>query len=96
MDVDFVHKEGQKCKGGKETTRAKESPKARGKERASKMRKERVLGKATRIKKSSKIHVERQDTSGVNVGRKADGASKQANNVGETKEIGDVNWIMMV
>ena len=43
MDVDFVHKEGQKGKG-KETTRAKESPEARAKERASKMRKERVLG----------------------------------------------------
>ena len=46
MDVDFVHKEGQKGKG-KVTTRAK----ARAKERASKMRKERVLGKASRIKK---------------------------------------------
>ena len=42
MDVDVVHKEGQKGKG-KVTTRAKESPKARAKERASKMRKERVL-----------------------------------------------------
>ena len=44
MDVDFVHKEGQKKAWGKETTRAKESTKARAKERASKMRKERVLG----------------------------------------------------
>ena len=55
----------------KETTRAKESPKARAKERASKMRKERVLGKVGRIKKNSKVHagtVARQDTSGANVG----------------------------
>ena len=59
---------------GKVTTRAKESPKARAKERASKMRKERVLGKASRIKKNSKVLagiVARQDTSGANVGRKA-------------------------
>ena len=59
----------------KEATRAKESPKARAKERASKMRrKERVLGKASRIKKRSKVHagtVAGQDTRGANVGRKA-------------------------
>ena len=82
---------------GKETTRAKESPKARAKERASKMRKERVLGKASRIKKNSKVLagiVARQDTSRANVGRKA--AAKQANNVSETEKTGDVNWIMMV
>ena len=38
------------------------------------MRKERVLGKASRIKKCSKVHAEtvaRQDTHGVNVGRMA-------------------------
>ena len=60
--------------GEKETTRAKASPKARAQERASKMRKERVLGKASRIKRNSKVpprSVARQDTSGANVGRKA-------------------------
>ena len=57
---------------GKETTRAKESPKARAKDKANKMRKERVLGKASRIRKSSKVYAEtvaRHDTSGANVGR---------------------------
>ena len=61
------------------------------------MRKERVLGKASRIKKNSKVLagiVARQDTSRANVGRKA--AAKQANNVGETEKTGDLNWIMMV
>ena len=35
--------------------------------------------------------VARQDTRGAIVG-----PAKQANNVGETEETGDVNWIMMV
>ena len=49
----------------KETTSAKESTKARAKERPSKMRKERVLGKASRINENSKVLagiVARQDT----------------------------------
>ena len=51
------------------------------------------MGKATRIKKSAKIHVERQDTSRANVGRKAveqriKRTANQANNVGETEETG--------
>ena len=53
------------------------------------MRKERVLEKASRIKKNSKVPagiVARQDTSG---------AATQANNVGETEKTGDVNWIML-
>ena len=59
MDVDFVHKEGQK---GKE----KGNDKGKGKPES--------IGKDSRIKKSSKAHagiVARQDTSGANVGRKA-------------------------
>ena len=83
----------------KETTKAKESPKARAKERASKMRKERVLEKVSRIK-------EKFQGTCKNCGKtrhkwrgcwaKGGGASKQANNVGETEKTGDVNWIMMV
>ena len=68
------------CKGFKLVERddptdvAKESPQARAKEMASKMRKERVLGMASRIKKYSEVlagTVARQDTSGANVGLKA-------------------------
>ena len=84
---------------GKVTTRAKESPQARAKERASKMRKERVPGKASRIKKSCKVHagtVARQDTNGANVGRKAvEQRNKRTMSV-RRRKIGDVNWIMMV
>ena len=74
MDVRLLSQGRAERQGGKETTRAKESPKARAKERASKMRKERVLGKASRIKTNSKIPagtVARQDTNGANIGRKA-------------------------
>ena len=84
MDVDFVHKEGQK---GKE----KGNDKGKGKPES--------IGKDSRIKKSSKAHagiVARQDTSGANVGRKAVERRNKANNVGETEKTGDVNWIMMV
>ena len=53
---------------GKETTRARESPKANA------MRKERVLGKASRVKKRSEERAEtvaRRDINGANAGRKA-------------------------
>ena len=59
------------------------------------MRRERVLGKASRIKKSSEVHagtVARQDTSGANVGRKA----VEQRNKRSMSVTGDVNWIMMV
>ena len=76
---------------GKETTRAKESTKARAKERASNMRRERVLGKASQIKKNSKTGHNWSDC-----WAKGGGATKQANLDGETETTGDVNWIMMV
>ena len=82
-------KKARKAKG-KETTKARESPKVRALERANKMRKGRVLGKASPIKKSFKVYAEtvaRQDTNGLNVGAKGGGAAKQANSVGETE-----NW----
>ena len=53
---------------GEETTRARESPKANA------TRKERVLGKASRVKKRSEERAEtvaRRDANGANVGRNA-------------------------
>ena len=62
----------------KERTRGKESPKAKekenGKGKAHTMTKERVLGKASRVKRRSEEPAEvvaRRDTHGANVGRKA-------------------------
>ena len=81
---------------GKETTRAKESPKAGAKERASKMGKERVLGKASRIKNKFQGTCRNCGKTGHKwreCWAKGGGAAKKANIVGET---GDVNWIMMV
>ena len=57
---------------GKETTRARKSPKA--KEKANTLKNERVLGKASRVKKRSEGCAEtvaRRDTNGANAKRKA-------------------------
>ena len=83
MDVDFVHKEGQKGKG---TGHDKVKGKPKGKSK----------GKGKQNQETFQGTWQDQDTSGANVGRKAVELRKQANNVGETEKTGDVNWIMMV
>ena len=69
VDVDFV----QKGKG-KGNDKGKGKPKGKSKGKGKQNEKERVLGKASRNKKNSRVPagtVARQDTSGANVGRKA-------------------------
>ena len=84
----------------KERARARESPKAKEKEKekAKTMRKERVPGKASRVKNRSEEHAEtvaRRDTHGVNAGRRWRSWETSERCRWERKKTGDVNWIMM-
>ena len=84
MDVDFVHKEGQKGKSkrkGKQYEKGKSSGKGKSNQ-------EKFQGTCKNCGKTGHQWSE--------CWAKGGGAAKQANNVGETEKTGDVNWIMMV
>ena len=98
MDADFVHKEGQK---GKEKGNDKGKGKPKGKSKGKGKQNEK--GKSSRKDKSNQEKIQGICRNCGKTGHKwsecwakVGGAAKQANNVGETEETGDVNWIMMV
>ena len=73
MDVDFVHKEGQKGKGkGNDKGKGKPQSKSKGKGKQNEKGKSSGKGKSNQENASVPAGtVARQDTSGANVGRKA-------------------------
>ena len=98
MDVDFVHKEGQK---GKEegNDKGKGKPKGKSKGKGKQNEKGKSSGKGTPNQEKFQGTCRNCGKTGHKWSEcwaKGGGAAKQANNVGETEKTRDVNWIMMV
>ena len=84
MDVDFVHKEGQKGK-------------SKGKGKQNEKGKSTVKGQSDQEKfQGTRKNCGKTEHKWSECWAKGGGAAKQANNAGETEKTGDVNWIMMV
>ena len=95
MDVDVVHKEGQKGKG-KGNDKGKGKPKGKSKGKGKQNEKGKSFGKG----KSNQEKIQGVCRNCGKTGHKwsecwAKGGGA-ANNVGETEKTGDVNWIMMI
>ena len=98
MDVDFVHKEGQKGKGkGNDKAKGKHKGKSKGKGKQNEKGKSSGKGKSNEEKfQGTCRNCGKTRHKWSECWAKGGGAAKQANNVGETEKTGDVNWIMMV
>ena len=97
VDVDFVQKESKKGKGkGNDKGKGKSKGKSVGKGKQNEKGKSSGKGKSNQ--ESFKVYAEivaRQDTNGLNVGRKA-AEPRNKRTVSERQKIGDVNWIMVI
>ena len=98
MDVDFVHKEGQKGKGkGNDKGKGKHKGKSKGKGKQNERGKSSGKGKSNQEKfQGTCRNCGKTRHKWSECWAKGGGAAKQPNNVGEAEKTGDMNWIMMV
>ena len=98
MDVDFVHKEGQKGKRkGDDKGKGKPKGKSKGKDKQNEKGKSSGKGKSNQEKfQGTYRNCGKTGNKWCECWAKGGGAAKQGSNVGETEKTGDVNWIMMV
>ena len=98
LDVDFVQKESKKGKGkGKDKGKGKSKGKSVGKGKQNEKGKRSGKGKSNQEKFQGICrNCGKTGHKWTECWAKGGGAAKQANSVGETEKIGDVNWIMMI
>ena len=97
MDVDFVHKEGQKGKGkGNDNGKGKSKGKSTGNGKQNEKGKSSGKGKSNQEQFQGTCRNCGTGHEWSECWANGGGAAKHAINVSETEKTGDVNWIMMV